>query len=869
MLKSIGKYKINGMIARGTNCKVYLAQDPNLSIQMAIKVFDCQIEVDKYSLNEARQEQLHETKKTQIDFINESKILHQLSSAPHIVPFMEFDFTEAKQPFIVMPYYKRSLADLLGTENKLSTRQTLLITQQILSGLASIHAVGLVHLDIKPANILLDDNDQVLIADFGISIAKVASVLKKPEASALPDTDKTGIGSQYYASPEQLEDAQNATIQSDIYAVAALMYRCLSAQQFSTTQLPLNKLNPSIDEQVSSLVALGLSTSPEHRPESAKQMAESIANLIKRFEDEISGEGQNDDPEATRIWVNRAAVNNNMDALKKSIQHTLLKEGEITPFHFSRLALLAKAELHETFTEQWLNQYIQQTKSQLARENANAAALFLWVEQVNDAINAASQKTAFLKRASHKPGLAKQTTGLSDQTKQNLIELGNTLLNIPTQEVASIIKRKLLANRGNGIDTSSYVAGHERKSRGRFLSAIFIVAMAFFIPWWLYSDKTAISGDDADLAAISNVDGESVANNSLSGGSRTRVGSDENILNDISQIQIENSHLVDISPGNIQIMLQVQPSDASVVLQSMQGIPVSNENVQLGEYWLRVSKNGYKTVSKKIMVDANPYIINEQLALSDTRYFIGNTDRTVADGIPLEFILLPREATQVSAQASESVDSRIRMMSFEVTNQLYSACVNDGKCATSKKLSTDPRYRTFSLPEHPVVNVSWYDITEQFIPWLSAQTGSKLRLPTKNEWELAAAGTVDNSAKVYSWGPKVQMNSAHCRNCASVNNSSVNDSRVNSTMPVRSFAANNWQLYDMHGNVQEWTSSCPQPSSSLTLTSTLAPRCDLAIVKGGSWLSDKSELAISIDDFLKKTVRSHTTGFRLVEEVNE
>ncbi len=864
MLKSIAKYKINGLIARGTSSKVYLAQDPNLSIQVAIKVFDCQVEVDKYSLNEARQEQLYETKNTQIDFINESKILHQLSSAPHIVPFMEFDFTEAKQPFIVMPYYKRSLADLLGTENKLSTRQTLLITQQILSGLASIHAAGLVHLDIKPANILLDDNDQVLIADFGISIVKVASAFKKPEASASLNTDKTGIGSQYYASPEQLKDAQHATVQSDIYAVAALMYRCLSAQQFSTTQLPLNKLNPSIDEQVSSLVALGLSTSPEHRPESAKQMAGSIANLIKRFEDEISGESQNDDPEATRIWVNRAAVNNNMDALKESIQHTLLKEGEITPFHFSRLALLAKAELHETFTEQWLNQHIQQTQSQLARENANAAAFFLWVEQVNDAINAASQKTAFLNRNSNKPGIAKQTTGLSEQTKQHLIELGNTTLNIPTQEVASIIERKLLANRGNGIDTSSSVAGHERKSRGRFLSAILIIVLAFFIPWWLYSDKTLRSRDDTELATINNVDGEFVANNSLNGGSRTGVGSDENILNDISQIQIENSHSVDISPDNIQIILQVQPSDASVVLQSMQGIPVSNDNVQLGEYWLRVSKNGYKTVSKKIMIDANPYMINEQLALSDTRYFIGNTDRTVADGIPLEFILLPRETTQVSAQASESIDSRIRIMSFEVTNQLYSACVNDGKCATSKKLSTDPRYLTFSLPEHPVVNVSWYDITEQFIPWLSAQTGSNLRLPTKYEWEFAAAGTGDNSAKVYSWGAKVKMNSAHCKNCASVNNS-----RVNSTMPVRSFAANNWQLYDMHGNVQEWTSSCPQPSSSLTLTSTLAPRCDLAIVKGGSWLSDKSELAISIDDFLKKTVRSHTTGFRLVEEVNE
>ena|GEM_PF-3521665 len=874
MLKSIGKYKINGLIARGTSSKVYLAQDPNLSIQVAIKVFDCQIEIDKNSFHKPLQERQHETKKTQIDFINESKMLHKLSSAPHIVPFMEFDFTEGNQPFIVMPYYKRSLADLLGTENKLSTRQTLLIAQQILTGLSSIHEAGLVHLDIKPANILLDDNDQVLIADFGISIANVASARKRPEASARLDIDKTGIGSQYYASPEQLEDAQNATVQSDIYAVAALMYRCLSAQQFSTTQLPLNKLNLRLDEQVSSLVALGLSISPEQRPESAKQMLMSIAQIVKRFEDEISGEGQNDDPEATRIWVNRATVNNNMDALKESIQHTLLKEGEITPFHFSRLELLAKAELHETFTAQWLFQYIQQTQSQLARENANAAAFFLWVEQVNDEINTASEKIASEKTAPNKSGVSQQTAGLSDQAKQRLIELGSTTLNIPKQEVASIIERKLFTNEFDRVDTGGSVAGRQRKSRGRFLSAILIIALAFFIPWWLYSDKTPISRDDSVSEAISDVEGESFANNSLTDDRKTLAGSDQNILNDISDIQIENGHSVDISSGNIQIILQVQPSDASVVLQSMQGIPVSNDNVQPGEYWLRVSKNGYKTVSKKITIDANPYVINEQLTLSDTRYFIGNTNRTVADGIPVEFILLPSEVMQVNAKPRESISPRIRMMSFEVTNQLYSACVNDGKCATSKKLSTDPRYRTFALPEHPVVNVSWYDITEQFIPWLSAQIGSNLRLPTKHEWEFAAAGTVDNLSTTYSWGQRMQMNRAHCKNCGIVNNNSVNinsvnNSRVNSTMPVRSFAANNWQLYDMHGNVQEWTSSCHQPSSSLTLKSTLAPRCDLAIVKGGSWLSDKSELAIPMDDFLKKTVRSHTTGFRLVEEVNE
>lgn len=833
---------------------MYLAQEPNLSIQVAIKVFDSQVEVDKHFYAEPQQEQKHETKKTRTDFIGESKILHQLSSAPHIVPFMEFDFSNANQPFIVMPYYKRSLADILGTQNKLSTRQTLLIAEQILTGLTSIHEAGLIHLDIKPANILLDDNDQVLIADFGISIAKAAPVCEASNDSILKNINTMGIGSPYYASPEQLADAKNVTAQSDIYAVSALMYRCISAEQFSEKQQPLNTLNPTVDDEVSRLIDLGLSTRPEQRPESAKHMNDSIAKIRKRFDDETNGKVQNHDPEATRIWVNRAASNNNMSALKESIKHTLLKEGEIDQFHFARLELSAKAELHEMYSSQWLSQYIEQTQSQLGRENANAAAFILWVEQVNAAINTATQKI----------GISGKMAGLSEQSRRNLIELGSATLNLQIQELSNIIERKLLAKVNKCIEQKSVGSGNKSKSGGRFVFAVFIVACAFLIPWWLQSDNMVKSRANSEIVISNKGDEQLTANHFLTDVNNTRFVSDANVGTELSEIQIHNNSELGISAGKIQVILQVQPIDATVVLQSMQGIPVSNENVQQGEYWLRVSKNGYKTVSKKINIDVTPFIINEWLELSDTRYFIGNTDKTVADGIPVEFILLPTETVDVATQNTNIEHPRIRMMSFEVTNQLYGACVNDGQCATSKKLSTDPRYRTFSLPEHPVVNVSWYDVTEQFIPWLSSQTHSKLRLPTKQEWELAAAGTADGSVKTESGGARMQTNSAHCRNCGGTYRDSVR-----TTMPVRSFSANNWQLYDMHGNAQEWTSTCLQPRSTLSSQANLAPRCDLAIVKGGSWMSDKADLTISIDDFLKKTVRSHTTGFRLVEEVNE
>jgi serine/threonine protein kinase len=852
LLKSIGKYKVNGLIARGTSSQVYLAQDPNLSIQLAIKVFDCQL-VDNQNSDEAVEQ--HKTKNWQADFINESKILHQLSSAPHVVSFMEFDFTNAKQPYIVMPYYKRSLADLLGSQNKLSMPKTLLIAQQILTGLHYIHMAGLIHLDIKPANILLDDNDQVQIADFGISISNLTPATTNPSKAS-----QSGIGSLYYASPEQLINTQNCTAKSDIYAVAALMYRCLTGAQYGEIGQSVNMVNPNINHEVSHVIQLGLSTESEQRPASAKQMALTIKNILTKYAAQIGGRGQYDDPEATRVWESHSTinsninktVNNSIEALKLNIQQTLLKQGEINEFDFNRLALLAEAELHQQYSPEWLVQYIAQTQSQLARQNNQAATLFLWVQQVNQAITSAT---------------VKHQCSLTYAAQQKLIALGKSTLDIPAQELARIIEHKLL-----GINTQRSPAKHtsSNRARGRFVSALSIVVCALLLPWWLQSVKTTGSTrGNAELTAIDQYAGEQgrLFVSALKDDTRQPINSQENVINDISKIQIKNRSTADIPINNTDIILHIQPQDADVVLQSMQGIPVSNNSVKQGEYWLRVSKNGYQTVTKKIDITTNTYIINEELELSDSRYFIGNTDKTVADGIAVEFILLPVMPTtleNLNAKASAAAYPRIRIMSFEVTNQLYGACVDAGKCTTSKTLSTDLRYRTFSLPEHPAMNVSWFDVNEQFIPWLAEQTGSRLRLPTKVEWEFAAASSPENTAKKYSWGASMQINKAHCKNCNASNRASFN-----TTMPVRSFAPNDWQLFDMHGNVQEWTSTCPQPYTAKTSDSLLRPRCDLAVVKGGSWLSDTSQLVISADDFLKKTVKSHTTGFRLVEETHE
>ncbi len=844
------------MIGKGSTSLVYLAHDPNLSTQLAIKVFDARV---------------HDNlKKMQIDFLNESQILFSLSSAPHVISLMEFDFTASGQPYIVMPYFKKSLADLLGASNKIGIKKTLGITNQILSALNSIHQAGLVHRDIKPSNILLDDNDQVQVADFGISMAinKLSSAQLKaclkdegdlcgsgePSGSAdlsgLGDLDnpayQTGVGSLYYASPEQLNGDNNISEATDIYALSALVYRCLTGLQFIQTKLCLSAVDTSIDKELSRIVELGLSVNPALRPSLIKDYSRIITMLIDNLSKNLDGQQApnneaNLDPERTRVWEQKDLQNNELDQLKLIIENLLLEEGEISEIQFSRIALLAEAELHKQYSDEWLNQTIQQTKLQLSLQNKPAAKFFLWIDQLNAAI-------------------ADSNGHLKVNDRHRLISLAATTLSKSDFDLNRIIERKLALKKVDSNKTNN----KRRRQMGRFVFVLVTLVCAFTIPWLFTLENEELLVRNKGLNSIQNPPTDATKNRNKSG-YKTDQTNIQNDIVDLSTVRITDNLNLDPASNKVQVILSMQPLDADVVIQSKSGLPVTNSQLTKGEYRLRISKNGYKTISKNINITTNRLLIDDRLQLGDTRYFIGNTDRTVADGIPVEFILLPQRLHIDGIQNSNAPLSkkRLRIMSFEVTNQLYSACVDAGKCSSSTTLSTDPRYLTFAKPQHPVINVSWYDINEKFIPWLVSHTASDLRLPTEEEWEFAAASNLDNNDDMhrYSWGQKMLNGKAHCKNC-----NSGRTPYASTTMPVRSFAANKWQLYDFHGNVQEWTSTCPEVTPSIS-SSNARQRCDLAVTKGGSWLSSSDALLISYNDFLKKTVRSHTTGFRLVEEV--
>ena len=155
----------------------------------------------------------------------------------------------------------------------------------------------------------------------------------------------------------------------------------------------------------------------------------------------------------------------------------------------------------------------------------------------------------------------------------------------------------------------------------------------------------------------------------------------------------------------------------------------------------------------------------------------------------------------------------------------------------------------------PVINVSWDD-AQDYVEWLSAQTGGEYRLPSESEWEYAArAGTTTK----YSWGDEIGVNRANCDNfdCGD---------RFEYTAPAGSFRANGFGLHDMHGNVNEWVADCRNGSYSGAPTdgsAWLHGECGVRVLRGGSWVGNPRYHRAAFRDWVTTVVRNYNVGFRV------
>ena len=161
---------------------------------------------------------------------------------------------------------------------------------------------------------------------------------------------------------------------------------------------------------------------------------------------------------------------------------------------------------------------------------------------------------------------------------------------------------------------------------------------------------------------------------------------------------------------------------------------------------------------------------------------------------------------------------------YEVTFDEWDACARDGGCKGDR-----PEDHGWGRGRRPVVGVKWAQ-AKAYTDWLSRKTGREYRLLSESEWEYVARGGATTD---YWWGDAIGKSRANCDGCGSRWNKR--------TAPVGSFRANEFGLYDVHGNVSEWVEDCWKdnyhgvPSDGTAWQPPSYERCASHVVRGGSW----------------------------------
>lgn len=264
-----GKYRILSVLGQGGFGITYLAEQTGLGMRVAIKEFflkgSCQRDVSTSMVSVPVTDNEELVYRCQKKFKSEARKIASLNN-DHIVNIIDV-FDENGTSYYVMKYLAGgSLASLVTYKGAISERDALKIIVEISDALKSVHSNGLLHLDIKPSNILFDERGRAVLIDFGVS--------KYVDSEQDSSTTSSLIGfSRGYAPLEQV----NATISSlspatDIYALGATLYNLVTGKTPPEAQVIMESGLPDmpseISEKVKNTVKMAMLPRRKERPQS-------------------------------------------------------------------------------------------------------------------------------------------------------------------------------------------------------------------------------------------------------------------------------------------------------------------------------------------------------------------------------------------------------------------------------------------------------------------------------------------------------------------------------------------------------------------------------------------------------------------------
>ena len=273
MLGRIGRYDVERLIGAGGMGVVLKAYDTELHRVVAIKVLLPHLA----SSSAARRRFAREAKAA-------AAVVHE-----HVIPIYNVE-SEVPLPYLVMQFVPgHSLQARVDEQGPLEIKEVLRIARQAAAGLAAAHAQGVVHRDVKPANILLEDSvDRVLLSDFGLARTVDDATLTRSGVLA---------GTPHYMSPEQAS-GQSVDHRSDLFSLGSVIYfMCTGRPPYRSESpmgvlnrichephRPVDDVNPDVPIELAELVDRLLAKDPAERFSTAQEVESHLAGLLSELQ---------------------------------------------------------------------------------------------------------------------------------------------------------------------------------------------------------------------------------------------------------------------------------------------------------------------------------------------------------------------------------------------------------------------------------------------------------------------------------------------------------------------------------------------------------------------------------------------------------
>ena len=819
----IDRYKILKTIGKGGMAVVYLAKDETDDRKVALKV-----------LKSDSQERMFTRIKREAAIV--SKIKH-----PNVVEIFRHDTFEDNY-FLAMQLVighdlKKRIRNANDKGRGLKPPEVFLFLDQMLDAFMHTHKMGIIHRDIKPANVLIDSKDRLYLTDFGIAKAGQEHFYETIFENQLT-RDNTTLGTPQYMSPEQLRGKKDIDPRADIYSLGVVVYEML-----------VGRLPPEFKEKDQIKLLRNISEKPFPKlPEHLQQFQFLLDGMLQR----------NKELRLASAAHIKEFIEQHYSKYLPQRQQILFSENPPTPSSGESRKKSAKKP-HSSKDKTPLPQRKGPVKHQ---EKDSYASLHTRWQETKNRVKKYAASQSHQKIFSFFAIIAVFVVLLFFYNTQ-FHSTRSPVQNYSPAILNNLAKVDVLLEQGLVHDESKHDAIDElRAIQQQFGKKPEIAAKANQV---------------IELVLHQNIRNNQIylpTNNNLIQNSQlihSFYEPDEALENQANMLVKSFHSLNSSSVYGDSTKLEVFIAQSAILKKLAQIAPselkqraISNFiEAHLGQAVYQYSNGKLDEAATRIenlyAIDPKNGEIASLFREIRSQKKIGQSDKLVGKMVRIE-----RGCTLIGSQDNQTIQNNSNEIQKKVCLETFFIGEKEVAWWQFRSFIQENTSTKFTIPRNqslnqPAVMVSFSD-AQNYAQWLSNKTGRKFRLPSEIEWEFAARK--NSQGLKYSWGNQFDEDKANCMNCS-------NSSQNLTSNHVGSYAPNPQKLYNMEGNVWEWTCSLYKHEISVDYSqaSCNSSSRSVRVVKGGSWASNSELIRPAARKAGAENLKAYDLGFRLVEEL--